>query len=90
MCSSSDTEEFLAESLRKLTGAQLINSHLGADGCLVLTWNTGAQLELQPDNWLISPDYYLDFGWAGQQPQLYYRFGGEFAAYPPPDYEESI
>jgi hypothetical protein len=88
LCSSTDTDLHIAESLRTLKGKSLLTSHLGPKGHLVLGWKTGYWLEIQPDELVISPDYHLDFGWDDEQLLLYYRFAGAFVAFEQSTYGE--
>ena len=81
VCTSSDPVPHIAACLQSLKGALLRSSHLGPAGLLQLNWKTGFWLEIQPDGWLLSEDYLLDFGWEDEQLLLYHRFGGHFFAH---------
>jgi hypothetical protein len=81
VCTSSDNAQHIEASLRGLKGILLLSSNLGLDGLLLLKWKNGFWLEIQPDGWLISADYLLDFGWDDQQLFVYRRFDGSFVAY---------
>lgn len=89
VCTSSDPVEHIEASLRSLKGVLLRSSQLGPAGLLQLNWKTGFWLEIQPDGWLLSEDYLLDFGWEDQQLLLYHRFGGNFFAHEQGDENET-
>jgi hypothetical protein len=89
VCTSSDPVPHITASLRGLKGVLLLSSHLGPAGLLQLKWKKGFWLEIQPDGWLLSADYLLDFGWEEQQLLLYHRFGGDFFAHEQGDTNEN-
>jgi hypothetical protein len=89
VCTSSDSAQHIAASLRSLKGASLLSSHLGPDGLLLLKWKTNAWLLIEPDGWLLGEDYLLDFGWEDQQLLIYYRFGGSFVTHEQRYYDEN-
>jgi hypothetical protein len=89
VCTSSDPVPHLETSLQGLKGVLLLSSHLGPAGLLRLKWKTGFWLEIQPDGWLLSDDYLLDFGWQDQQLLVYHCFGGNFFAHEQGDGNEN-
>lgn len=80
-CSSSDTDQHIDQTLRTLKGMSLVGSSLELGGMLILKWKSDFELEINPDGWLINSDYYLDFGWEGNQPLVYEFFEGNFISF---------
>ncbi|SFQ82511.1 hypothetical protein [Hymenobacter arizonensis] len=80
VCSSSDTDLHIAESLPALQGKKLLDSQLSSGGKLSLNLQAGFYLAIQPDNLGLYSDYFLDFGWDDQSPRSYNFFRGAFVA----------
>jgi hypothetical protein len=78
VCSSNETDAHLAAALNALRGKAITASQLSADGQLLLYWQAGSWLAIQPDKLAISADYHLDFGWDDQQALYYTCFEGAF------------
>lgn len=88
VCSSNDTDAHMAASLNALRGKAIIASQLSDNGQLLLYWQAGSWLAIQPDKLAISADYHLDFGWDDQQALLYTCFEGAFVTPAQDNYHE--
>jgi hypothetical protein len=88
VCSSNDTDAHMAAALLALKGRAITASKLSADGQLLLYWQAGSWLAIQPDKLAISADYHLDFGWDDQLALLYTCFEGAFVTVKQENYNE--